>query len=162
MIKIDLTSSAIFLANWIVRLAYYYFGVYFLTYITTNHGKLKCCWRYKEWLCFGRGRVSILTQYNIRDVNISSTIQICVRFRRKTNTWEIIFLTCTTNKNKKKSYLPIPNESWVNDPDITFTFGGSLLGRFSVDRGSNNLDWESVCVDSFSCWLIHILCIQIF
>jgi hypothetical protein len=27
-----------------------------------------------------------------------------------------------------------------NDPDITFTFGGSLLARCSVDRGISNLD----------------------
>src|ERR687888_304389 len=38
--KVTLTSSTILLTNKIMRLAYYYFGVYPLTYITTNHGEL--------------------------------------------------------------------------------------------------------------------------
>src|ERR671923_2677086 len=36
--KITLTSPAIFLTNKIMRLSNYYFGVYSLTYVTTNHG----------------------------------------------------------------------------------------------------------------------------
>ena len=36
--KVALTSSAIFLTNKIMRLSNYYFGVYSLAYITTNHG----------------------------------------------------------------------------------------------------------------------------
>lgn len=36
---ISFASSAVFLAYWIMWLAYYYLGVYFFTYIATNHGK---------------------------------------------------------------------------------------------------------------------------